>query len=157
MHPLGDKHQSLFQHNPLGHILGCGLLFPSNPICLPCSRKSSSFLVDRGCPFLFSQGYLHLILFLPVIFLKGKTHHLKCTVLWFYMHNVQPLPLSISRTFTPPREFLCDNRKWIISFQNCESLRCIPETYTIVHRLYFNKKRNPLSPNSPLLPSPGNH
>ena len=92
-----------------------------------------------------------------MIFLKGKTHHLKCTVLWFYMHNVQPLPLSISRTFTPPREFLCDNRKWIISFQNCESLRCIPETYTIVHRLYFNKKRNPLSPNSPLLPSPGNH
>ena len=68
MHPLGDKHQSLFQHNLLGYILVCGLLFPSNPICLPCSRKSSSFLVDRGCPFLFSQGYLHLLLFLPVIF-----------------------------------------------------------------------------------------
>lgn len=92
MHPLGEKHQSLFQHNPLGYILGYGLLFPSNPICLPCSRKASSFLVDLGCPFLFSQGYLHLLLFLPVIFLEDKTHHLKYTVLWFYIHNVYLFP-----------------------------------------------------------------
>ncbi|KAB0376718.1 hypothetical protein FD755_011162 [Muntiacus reevesi] len=42
MHPFGDKHQSLFQHNPLGYILGCGLLFPSNPICLPSGSKKIS-------------------------------------------------------------------------------------------------------------------
>ena len=35
------------------------------------------------------------------------------------------------------------NYKWNITFKNCESLCCTPETYNIVHQLYldFKKKR----------------
>ena len=34
------------------------------------------------------------------------------------------------------------NYKWNITFKNCESLCCTPETYNIVHQLYLNNNNN---------------
>ena len=33
------------------------------------------------------------------------------------------------------------NYLWSITFKNCESLGCKPETYNIIHQLYLNLKK----------------
>ena len=54
----------------------------------------------------FSGIFAFIIIFTSDFFFKDKTHYLKCMVLWFYIHNVQPLPLFPEHSLPPENSFV---------------------------------------------------
>ena len=76
-------------------------------------------------------------------------------MLWFYIHNVQPLPLSFPEHSLPPENSFVITINGLYLFKIVNHY-VVSLKHIILYISFISiKNRNPLAPNSPLLPSPG--